>query len=183
MFRETGTSRKNLSSFRKWNFFIFYSYISGSNFLRLKNSHIFQETELLDTSLKNFFFRRTPQGFSSLFFQVFSFVTTIFYHYFSIFFIVHCIFSCNQLRCFFVRYFVFVLFYRECYGFERALFTLFTLHFFATFGTKGFLEAASSSLKVARPTTQVQNTDTAHLFICITQYSAKGISRQVLFIY
>ena len=51
-----------------------------------------------------------------------------FHHCFSGVFIVNCIFSCHKpwlLFCsFFVRYFVFVLLYHECYGFERSFFTL-----------------------------------------------------------
>ena len=57
---------------------MFYSYISGSNFLRLKNSHIFQETEHLDTSLKNFFFRRSLRVFHPCFFRYFHFSPLIF---------------------------------------------------------------------------------------------------------
>ena len=43
------------------------------------------------------------------------------------------------------------------------------------------LEAGSFFLKVAGPPTEVQNTDPTHLFVWSTQYSAKGINRQVLF--
>ena len=103
--------------------------------------------------------------------------------------IVFPVFSFHQLLLpclFFVMYFVFVLLYCECYGFGRAFFysqAIFTLHFFLTFGStcfyQGFLGAGSSTLKIAG----VRNTDPAHLFIWITQCSAKGISGLVLFMY
>ena len=107
--------------------------------------------------------------------------------------IVFPVFSFHQLLLpclFFVMYFVFVLLYCECYGFGRAFFysqAIFTLHSFLTFGStcfyQGFLGAGSSTLKIAGPPTEVRNTDPAHLFIWITQCSAKGISGLVLFMY
>ena len=68
--------------------------------------------------------------------------------------------------------------YCECYGFERAFFTL--RSFFSYTSScfyQGFPGAGSSALKVAGSPTEVRKTDPAHLFVWITQYSAKGISR------
>ena len=104
----------------------------------LKNISYLGKWNFLAPSLKTPFLGRTSQDFSSLFLQGFSFFTADFYHCFSSVFIVDCIFSCHQLCCFFVRYFVLVL-YRECYGFERAFFfysqAFFTLNPFPTFAT------------------------------------------------
>ena len=78
--------------------------------------------------------------FTIVFFWVFSFFTTVFqvfslliafflYHHHSLPWLLFC--------CFFVRYFVFVLLYCECYAFQRAFSALvfFTLHSFPTFAT------------------------------------------------
>ena len=55
------------------------------------------------------------------------------------------------------------------------------LHSFLTFGTTYFYQcfpgAGNSALKVAGPSTEVRNTDPAHLFVWITQGSVKDISR------
>ena len=114
---ETET-HKNSLYFRKRNFLIFRetSYISatGSNFPSSKR----KKNPLTQIS-RNGTFWPQAQGFSSLFFQVFSFFITDFYHCFSGFFTVDCIFSCHQFCSFFVRYFAFVLLYRTCYGFKR----------------------------------------------------------------
>ena len=76
---------------------------------------------------------------------------------------------------------IFVLLYRECYGFGRAFFTLRRFlpytpshHLAQPAFIKASLGAGSSSLKVARP----RNTDPT-LPICLleSQSSAKGISR------
>ena len=79
----------------------------------LKSFLYFGKKNFLAPSLKNYFFRRTPQGFSSLFFQGFPFFNTNFYHCFLGF-------SCHQLRCLFVRCVVVPRVLR----FEKAFFTL-----------------------------------------------------------
>ena len=67
--------------------------------------------------------------------------TTDFYYCFSGVFFVDCICSFHQLFLpwlFFIRYFVFVVLYREHYGFERAFFysqAFFVLNSFPTFAT------------------------------------------------
>ena len=71
-----------------------------------------------------------------------------------------------SLLCFFTvcQYFVFVLFYR--YGFEKALFTL--KHFLSYTPScfyQTFSGAAGSFLKVSGLPTEVQNTESAHLFV------------------
>ena len=76
---------------------------------------------------------------------MFSFFTTYFYQFFSGDFIADCIFSFHQFylpwllfRRFFARYFIFMLFYRECYGFEGAFFysqVFFILHSFPKLAT------------------------------------------------
>ena len=57
----------------------------------------------------------------------------------------------------------------------------FTLHSFLTFNTNciywRFPGADSSTLKVVGPPTEFRNTDLVHLFVWITQCSAKGISQ------
>ena len=133
----------------------------------------------------------TSLGFSSLFLQLFLFLSFYFTNFL-------------YYDCFFVRHFVFVLLYCKCYRFETTLFTLMrflphtpsphlpqyrncygfkrpcfilklfsTLLSFPTLDTtcfyQGFLGASSSSLLVAWPPTEVWNTDPAHLFVWITQ--------------
>ena len=90
---------------------------------------------------------------------VFSFVTLLscfIFHLFRVF-LCWCTASAAGLR---------ELFYSQAF---------FTLHSFPSFGTAYFIKAPmgddSSSLKVAGPPTEVQNTNSAH------QCSAKGISR------
>ena len=146
-----------------------------------------------------------------------------------------CIFSCHPLSlpwllfcCFFIRYFVFVLVYCKCYGFERAfsalrsffilqslktftkaapalwiwesffslslVFYLLPFTFFHSLGTLAtvppmlrireilhqlaFIKVSLGSnrflLKVAGYSTEVRNTDPAHLLVWITQCSAKN---------
>ena len=129
-------------------------------------------------------------------FRVFSFFIAFVYcffgcFYFTTFTIVFREFSFHELsllwRCF-VRYFGFVLLYRECYGFERAFFTH---RCFLTYtpswnlAQPGFIKA---SLGPAVPSWRLQGlqlrfeTDPAHLFVWITQCSANGIRYQVLLI-
>ena len=122
--------------------------------------------------------------------------------------------------CSFVRYFVFVLLYRECYGFERAFFTLrcflrctpspylpqyykcygfhtdfFIIRHFLPYTPSRHLEQRDVAptcfqgfsgswqffFEVAGLPNVVQNTDSTHLFVWITQCSPKGITREVLF--
>ena len=79
----------------------------------------------------------------------------------------------------------------SCVVIPRKLRAFFTLHSFPTYGAtlaapttqlhqpafiKTSLATSSSALKVPRPPTEVRNRDPAHLFVWITQYSAKGIS-------
>ena len=88
----------------------------------------------------------------------------------------------------FVRYFSFVLLLHcKCYGFERAFFTVRRFlpytpsqHLAQPAFIKASLGVGSSSLKVARPPTEVWNTDLANLYVWITQCSAKGINWWVL---
>ena len=110
----------------------------------------------------------------------------------------HCFFRCFYLTtvfecfhfndfllrdCFFVRYFAFELLDKSATDLRSFFYSqaFFTLHSFATFGTtclyQSFPGASSSVLKVAGPPTEVRNTDPAHLFVWITQCSAKDISR------
>ena len=90
--------------------------------------------------------------------------------------IVFPLFSFHQLSLpwqfvFFVRYFVFVLLYCECYGFKRAFFTVTRFlrympsrHLAQPVFLKASTEAGSSSLKVAGPPTEVWNTGSVHPF-------------------
>ena len=98
-------------------------------------------------------------------------------------FIVDCIYSLQFLLCH--DFFYQVL--RFCAAIPRKLRAVFTLHSFPTFGATlaapttqlhqpASLAASSSALKITGPPTDVQNRDPAHLFVWITQYSAKGIS-------
>ena len=118
--------------------------------------------------------------FSPLFFGCF--------HRWLHFFMSPAFFTLTAFFLLFIRYFVFVLLYREYYRFERAYFTLRCFLPYTTSRNlaqpafiKVSLEAGSFFLKVAGPPTEVQNTDPTHLFVWSTQYSAKGINRQVLF--
>ena len=105
-------------------------------------------------------------------------------------------------RCFHCWLYLFTSLFLLCYDFfyqalcsrvviPRKLRAFFTLHSFPTFGAtlaapttqlhqpafiKTSLATSSSALKVPRPPTEVRNRDPAHLFVWITQYSAKGIS-------
>ena len=93
--------------------------------------------------------------FHHCFFRCFHFSPLIFATGFSGVFIVDCIFSCHQLSlpsllfcCFFGQVLRFCVVYRECYGFERAFFTLkrfFTVHSFPTFGTICFYQGFPGS--------------------------------------
>ena len=113
------------------------------------------------------------------FFMCFFFFTTDFT-------IVFWVFSFHQVSLpwlFFVRYFVFVLLYSECYGSERAFFysqAFFTLHCVPKFGTtcfyQGFPGAGNSAFKVAGPSTDVRNTDRVQLFVWVTLFSKRYLS-------
>ena len=112
------------------------------------------------------------------FFRCFYFITD--------FIIVFQVFSFHKLSSpglFFVRYFVFVFFYHECYGSERAFFTLrcflsctLSRHLTQT----AFIEA---SLGPTVPPWRLWGlplsfeTQTWSMFVWITQCSAKGISQ------
>ena len=80
---------------------------------------VFQEMKVFNPKLKNscFVFRRTPSGFSLLFLKMFHF-TIDFYYCFRVFslLIAFIHFSFFFAMTFFIRYFVFVLLYRESYG-------------------------------------------------------------------
>ena len=66
----------------------------------------------------------------------------------------------------------------ESFFYSHAFFTLHSLpKFDITCFYQGFPGAGSFSLKVAGPPTKVRNTDPVHLFVWITQFSAKDISR------
>ena len=93
--------------------------------------------------------------------------------------------------CFFIRYFVLVLLYRKCYGFERGFFTfrrflcytpspirhsiasttdlrelsLSSDVFKLTFFKKIWHKLLLSTMKDAGPPTEVRNTDPAHIFV------------------
>ena len=85
--------------------------------------------------------------------------TNVFYYCFSVIFISPTFLT---MTVFFVRYFVFVLLYRECYRFKRASFTLKRFlpympsrHLAQPVFLKASIEAGSSSLKVAGPPTAI----------------------------
>ena len=66
----------------------------------------------------------------------------------------------------------------ESFFYSKAFFTL---HSFRTFGTTCFYQgipgAGNSAMNIAGLPTEVRKTDPAHLFVWITQCSAKGICR------
>ena len=99
-----------------------------------------------------------------------------------IFTIVFRVFSFRQLSLswlFFVRYSVFILLYRECYGFERVflLSGVFYLPLFPDIWHNLLLSRLPWEPAAGGSPTEVQNTDPAHLFVWIIQWSAKGILR------
>ena len=130
----------------------------------MKKLFIFQEMKLFNLKHKKLLFFRRTLCFSSLFLQIFSFFMLSFLHVF--------ICLCFQVlsllialahftvSSLFVRYFVLVLLYHECYGFERSFFTL---HSFMPFSRLPW--ASSSALKVAELPAEVRNTDSAHLLV------------------
>ena len=77
-------SRKNSLYFRKWFFLIFKEVTFRVRKIKKKRSKktylkIFQEMDFLTPNFKKTcFFRKTPQDFSSLLFQVFSIFTAVF---------------------------------------------------------------------------------------------------------
>ena len=136
----------------------------------------------MNLKLRNscFFFRKTVGVFRHCLFRCsffyaficscFHFFTFSFLQMFLGVFIDDCI--CSLHFFFTVRYFVFALLYRECYGFERAYFTPrcflpYTLSCFY----QGFTGAGSSALKVSGLPTEVRNTEPQHQFVWTKQCS------------
>ena len=122
--------------------------------------------------LKNsyFVFRRTHRVFHFFLCSfLFVFISSRF-HLFSFLFLFHFTFF---LLSFLQMFLHCLCCYHECYGFERAFyhqaFLPYTSSCFLKFGTicfyQGFPEADSSSLKIAGPSIQVQNTDLVHLLV------------------
>ena len=122
-----------------------------------------------------FVFRRTHKVFH-FFLCSFLFVFISFcFHFFSFSFVfVFISFSFHFFLLSFLQMFLHCLCcYHECYGFHERFtirhFLPYTSSCFLTFGTicfyQGFPEADSSSLKIAGPSIQVQNTDLVHLLV------------------
>ena len=76
--------------------------------------------------------------------------------------------------CFTIRYFFFVLLYRECYGFERAFFNSQVFFTFPTFGTTCFYQGFPGSrqffLKCCKASHWGSKHRPSHLLVWITQY-------------
>ena len=102
-------------------------------------------------------------AFSSVFISPTFFTMTVFFFFSGVSFLCCCTACATDLR---ELFFLLAVVY---------------LHSFLTFGTTYFYQcfpgAGNSALNVAGPSTEVRNTDPVHLFVWITQGSAKGISR------
>ena len=133
--------------FRKWNFF----------YLMLKKLLFFLGETLV------FFI---SSCFHSLLFSfILVFISSCFC-FFSCFYCWLLLFTSLFLHC--LSGTLFLCWYRKCYGSERTFFTLSRfLPCFPSWFYQGFPGASSSALKVAGLSTEVWNTDPAHLFLWI----------------
>ena len=151
--------RKLFLYFRKWNFIIQKMetlknfYILASNFSNSKNKKnallkgflYFGKWNFLVPCFKNSCFFRTPCGFSSLFLQVFYFITDFCYCFSGVFILPT--FSTMTVFCHVLRFCVVprVLRIGESFFNTQAFFTL---HFFPTFGTTCFYQRLPRELAI-----------------------------------
>ena len=140
---------------------------------------IFPEMELSSHKIKTPVFQENPLGFLiTIFSFVFIFLLLTFTTVFWVSSLLIAFFHIPNFLChecflmLFIRYFVFVLLNLECYGFERAFFTLRRFlpytpsqHLTQPGFIKASLVAGSSSLKAARSTTEFRNIDPVDLFL------------------